>query len=154
MMSSAQGIVEARAWAPCDKAIQHCLKNFGFQHADLQLNGMTWSVVQFEGVVFAPVDFDKQVGVVVKVHPWYTKSCGCLCASPVASPLNVAEASETPVDHKYVISILACQTVRPNAAHSAMTQSSSSCVTQVIVRQVRHPQHIAYPIMTSPGLNL
>ena len=76
VLGSAQGIVVTPTSIPYDDAVvQYCLDNFGFQHPDLQPEGGTRSVVQFEGVfpedqsriVYAPVDFDGQVGAVVDV---------------------------------------------------------------------------------------
>ena len=76
-MGSAPHVVVTRARAPRDTAEQHCLEYSGFQHPDLELEGGARSVVQFEGtlpeaapgVAYAPVDFDRQVGVVVDVPP-------------------------------------------------------------------------------------
>ena len=88
VVGSAQRVVVARARAPRDAAVQHCLEYFGFQHPDLELEGSARSVVQFNGirpeaapgVAYAPVDLDGQVGVVVDVPfpPRYTNSCVCL----------------------------------------------------------------------------
>ena len=74
---SAQRVVVARARAPRDAAVQYCLEYFGSWHPDLKLEGSARSVRQFEGVlreaapcvVYAPVDLDGQVGVVVDVSP-------------------------------------------------------------------------------------
>ena len=73
MVGSAQRVVVARARAPRDAVVQHCLEYFGFQHPDLELEGSARSVVQFEeifpeaapGFAYAPVVLDGQVGVVV-----------------------------------------------------------------------------------------
>ena len=70
-------VVVRRARAPRDAAVQHCLEYFGFQHPDLKLEGSARSVVQFEGilpeaalgVVYAPVDLNGQVGMVVDFPP-------------------------------------------------------------------------------------
>lgn len=40
-----------RAWTQCDEVEQHCLDNFGNHHPDIELEGSTGSVVQFEGVL-------------------------------------------------------------------------------------------------------
>ena len=74
-MSSAQRVVVARAQAPRDAAVQHCLEYLGSSHPDFELEGSTRSVVQFEGVLpeaapcvaYAPVDLDGEVGIVVDV---------------------------------------------------------------------------------------
>ena len=73
VVGSAQRVVVARARAPHDAAVQHCLEYFGFQHPDLELKGSARSVVRFEGILpevapgiaYVPVDLDGQVGVVV-----------------------------------------------------------------------------------------
>ena len=66
VVGSAQLVVVARAWAPRDAAVQHCLEYFGFQHPDLELEGSARSVLQFEGILpeaapglaYALVDLD------------------------------------------------------------------------------------------------
>ena len=50
--------------------------------------------------------------------PRYKKSCVCLYTWPAASTLNVAVTSDIPLVHKYIISVLASKTVRPNAEHT------------------------------------
>ena len=75
VVGSAQRVVVARARAPRDVAVQHCLEYLGSWHPDFELEGSARSVVQFEGVLpeaapcfaYAPVDLDGQVGVVVDV---------------------------------------------------------------------------------------
>ena len=65
-VSSAQCVVVARARAPRDAAIQHCLEYLGSQHPDFELEGSARSVVQFEDllpeaapcVTYTPVDLD------------------------------------------------------------------------------------------------
>ena len=74
---SAQRVVVARARAPRDAAVQHCLEYLGSQHPEFELEGSARSVVQFEGVLpeatlcvaYAPVDLDGQVGILVDVSP-------------------------------------------------------------------------------------
>ena len=46
VVSSAQRVVVTRAPAPRDKALQHCLEYFGFQHPDLELEEGARLVVQ------------------------------------------------------------------------------------------------------------
>ena len=77
VVGSAQGVVVARARAPRDAAVQHCLERLGSQHLDFELEGSARSVVQFEGVLpeaapciaYAPVDLDGQAGIVIDVPP-------------------------------------------------------------------------------------
>ena len=45
VLRTAQRVVVVRAWTPCNAAVQHCLKNFGFQHSDLELEGSVRTVV-------------------------------------------------------------------------------------------------------------
>ena len=67
----------ARAGAPRDAVVQHCLERLGSQHPDFDLEGSARSVVQFEGVLpeaapcvaYALVDLDGQVGIVIDVPP-------------------------------------------------------------------------------------
>ena len=66
VVGSAQRVVVARARAPRDAAVQHCLEYLGSEHLDFELDGSARSVVQFEGVlpdaapcvVYARIDFD------------------------------------------------------------------------------------------------
>ena len=77
VVGSAQGVVVARARAPRDAAVQHCLERLGSQHPDFELEGSARSVVQFEGVLpeavpciaYATADLDGQAGIVIDVHP-------------------------------------------------------------------------------------
>ena len=50
-VSSAQHVLVARAWAPRDAAVQHCLEYFDSDHPDFELEGSARSVVQFESVL-------------------------------------------------------------------------------------------------------
>ena len=65
MVGSAQRLVVARARAPRDAAVQHCLEYLGSEHPEFELEGSARSVVQFEGVLlpevapcvgYAPID--------------------------------------------------------------------------------------------------
>ena len=77
VVGSAQRVVVARARAPHDTAVQHCLEYLGSSHPDFEVEGSARSVVQFEGVLpeaapcvaYAPVDLDGQVGIVVDGSP-------------------------------------------------------------------------------------
>ena len=70
-------VVVARARAPRDTAVQHCLEYLGSEHPEFELEGSARLVVQFEGVLpeatprvaYAPVDLDGQVGIMVDVSP-------------------------------------------------------------------------------------
>ena len=122
VVGSAQRVVVARARAPRDAAVQHCLEYLGSQHPDFELEGSARSVVQFEGVLpeaapcvaYASVDLDGQVGI----PPRYTNSFVWLYTWPAASTLNVAVDSGIPFVRKHMISVLASDTVRPNTAHT------------------------------------
>ena len=77
VVGSAQRVVVARARAPRDAAVQHCLEYLGSKHPYFEPEGSARSVVQFEGVLpeaapcvaYAPVDLDGQVGIVFDVPP-------------------------------------------------------------------------------------
>ena len=77
VVGSVQRVVVARAWAPRDAAVQHCLEYLGSDHPDFELEGSARSVVQFEGVLpeaapcvaHASVDLDGQVSIAVDVPP-------------------------------------------------------------------------------------
>ena len=72
-----QRVVVARARAPRDAAVHHCLENLGSKNPEFEVEESARSVVQFEGVLpeaapcvtSALVDFDGQVGIVVNVPP-------------------------------------------------------------------------------------
>ena len=76
VVDSAQRVVMASARALRDAAVQHCLEYLGSYHPEFELEHSAPSVVQFEGVlpeaapfaVYAPVDLDGQVGIVVDVR--------------------------------------------------------------------------------------
>ena len=73
MVGLAQRVVVARARAPRDAAVQHCLEYFSSQHPGFELEGSARLVVQFEGVppeaapcvAYVPVDLNGQVSIVV-----------------------------------------------------------------------------------------
>ena len=77
VVGSAQRFVVARARAPRDGAVQHCLEYLEFEHPDFELEESARSVVQFEGVLpkavpcvtYAPIDLNGQVGIVADVPP-------------------------------------------------------------------------------------
>ena len=128
VVGSAQRVVVARARAPCDAAVQHCVEYLGSLHPDFELEGSARSVVQFEDVLpeaapcvaYAPVDLDEQVDIVVEVpsEVQYTNSIVWLYPWPAASTLNVTVDSGIPFERKHMISVLASVTVRSNAAHT------------------------------------
>ena len=76
-MGSVQHVVVARARAARDAAVQHCLVYLGSEHPELELEGSTRLVVQFEGilpeaapcVVYAPIDLDGQVSIIFDIPP-------------------------------------------------------------------------------------
>ena len=75
MLGSAQRVVVARARAPRDAAMQHCLEYLGSEHPGFKLEGGARSVVQIEGVLpeavpcfaYALIDLDGQLSIVVDV---------------------------------------------------------------------------------------
>ena len=77
LVGSVQRVVVARARAPRDAAVKHCLEYFSSEHPDFELEGSARSVVQFEGVlpetapcvVYAPMDLDGQFSIVLDVPP-------------------------------------------------------------------------------------
>ena len=77
VVGSAQRVVVARARAPRDAAVQHCLEYLGSEHPDFELEGSARSVVQFDGILpeatscvaYAPIDLDGRVSIVVDVPP-------------------------------------------------------------------------------------
>ena len=74
-VGSAQCVAVARARAPRDPAVQHCLEYLGSSHPDFE--GSPRSVVQFEVVLpeaalcaaYEPVDLDDVVSIVIDVPP-------------------------------------------------------------------------------------
>lgn len=73
VVTSPQRVVVTHAQTPRDSAVQHCLENSDLQHLDLELEGSARSVAQAirpegtSGVTYAPVDFDRQVSIMVDV---------------------------------------------------------------------------------------
>ena len=66
MADSAQCVVVARARAPRDAAVQHCIEYLDSEHPDFELEGSARSAVQFEGLLkeaapclaYAPIGLD------------------------------------------------------------------------------------------------
>ena len=116
----------ARARAPCDAAVHHCLEYLGSEYPDFELEGSARSVVQFEGVLpeaapcvaYAPVDLDGKVGIVVDASPEVYNSFVWLYTWPAASTLNMSMDSGIPFARKHIISVLASNAVRPDATHT------------------------------------
>ena len=114
----AERVVVARARAPRDLVPQHYrLEYFGCYHPDFDLEGGARSVVQFEGVLpkaapcvaYAPVDL--VVGVPPEVYELVrlvVHLVGCF----------YAEYDGGGLVRKHMVSVLASDTVRPNAAHT------------------------------------
>ena len=75
MADSAQSVIVARARAPRDAAVQHCLEYPDSYHPGFEHEESARPVVQFEGVLveaapcvaYAPVDLDGPVDIVVDV---------------------------------------------------------------------------------------
>ena len=75
MVGTVQRVVVARARAPRDAAVQHCVEYTGAEYPDFEVEWSARSVVQFKGllpeavpcVAYTPVDLNGQVGIVVDV---------------------------------------------------------------------------------------
>ena len=90
--------------------------------------GVLGSVVQFRGVlpeavpcvVYAPDNVDGQVGILLWLTflSRYTNSSVWLYTWPAVSRLNMVVTSGIAFVCKYMISLLASDTVRPNTAHT------------------------------------
>ena len=98
VVGSAQRVVVARARAPRDSAVQHCIEYLDSEHPDFELEGNARSVVQFEGVLpkaapcvaYAPIDLDGQVGIVVGVPLEVCHVCGHTYSKSMDQPGKVA----------------------------------------------------------------
>ena len=74
--------------------------------------------------MYAPVDLDGQVGVVVDVSPEVnTNSFVWLYTWSAASTLIVAVDSGIPFARKHMVSVLASDMMRPNAVHTTTITS-------------------------------
>ena len=100
----AQCVVVARARAPRHAALNHCLEYLGSEHPDFELEGGTWSVVQFE-VYFRKLHHALRMrrstsidrsALWLMFSPRYTNSFVWLYTWPTASTLNVALDSGIP----------------------------------------------------------
>ena len=161
-LGSTQRVVVVCARAPRDAAVQHCIEYLGSWHPDFELEESARSVVQFEGVLF------RKLHRALRMHrstsmessalwltsaPRYTNSFVVwLYTLPAASTLNMAVDSGTPFARKHMISVLASDTVRPNAAHTTTINPiiflsfSGDCETTPT------SQYKACPKAASPGL--
>ena len=72
-------------------------------------------------VAYATVDLDGQVGIVIDAPPEVYELVSLVYTWPAASTLNMAVDSGIPFVRKHMISALASDTVRPNAAHTTTT---------------------------------
>ena len=141
MVGSAQGVVVARARAPRDAAVQHCLERLGSQHPDFELEGSARSVVQFEGVLpeaapciaYAPVDLDGQAGIVIDVPPRYN-SFVCLHTWPAASTLNTAADSGIPFARIEFLLI-------PTAVHIFVSSYFLLCICGILSLVLTNPTY-------------
>ena len=132
VVGSAQRVVVASAWAPRGAAVQHCIEYFGSDHPDFELEGGARPVVQFEGVLledapcvaYAPINLDGQVGIVVDLPPEVDELIRLVVH---LARCLYAECGDVlrrhPFVRKHVISVLASDTVRPNAAHTTTITS-------------------------------
>ena len=92
VVGSAQRVVVARARAPRDAAVQHCLEYLGSSHPDFELEGSARSVVQFEGVLpeatpciaYEPTSMDRSA-LWLTFPPSYTNSFVWWYTWPAAS---------------------------------------------------------------------
>ena len=135
----AQHIVVARARAPRDAAIQHCLEYLDSGHPDLSswrtLGRSYCSRVYFRKLhhelgIRRLTSMDRSV-LWWTVPPRYTNSFVWLYNWPAASTLNVAVGSEILFVCKHMISVLTSETVRPNTAHTTRSPLSPSSAGQV-----------------------
>ena len=121
VVGSAQHIVVTRARAPRDTAVQHYLDYFGFQHPDLELEGILPETAP--RVAYAPIDLDGQVRVVVDVPPEVYEIVRLLVYLPGSLDAESESGIQHPLVRKHMISVLASETVRPNAAHTVTITS-------------------------------
>ena len=83
-------------------------------------------VIQFERVflealpcvVYAPIDLDGQVGIVVTFLPTYTHSFDWFHTWPAASTMNMAVDSGIPFVRQQMTLVLASSMVRSNVTHT------------------------------------
>ena len=130
VVGSAQRVVVARARASRDAAVQYCLEYLGSWHPDFDFEGSARSVVQFEGVLpeaapcvaYAPVDLDGQVGILVDVSPEVYKLIR-LVVHLTRCFYAECGGGGIPFARKHIISVLASDMVRPNAAHTTTITS-------------------------------
>ena len=129
VVGSAQRVVGARARASRDAAVQHCLEYFGSEHPDFELEGSARSIIQFEGILpgaapciaYAPIDLGGHVSIVVDVPPEVYKLVRLVVHLARCLYADCGGGLRPPFVRKDMISVLASDTVRPNAAHTATT---------------------------------
>ena len=116
-----------RARVPRDSAVHHCLEYLGSEHPGFQLEGSARFVVQFEGELSKPVLHVLRLRQLTSMYrlalwsafpPRYTNTFVWLYTWTVASTLNVVVDSSILFGRKHMISVLAPETVRPNAVHT------------------------------------
>ena len=86
--------------------------------------------------------------------PRYTNSFVWLYTWPAASTLNMAVDSSIPFARKHITSVLAPDTLRPNAAHTTTITPSSSSAARVIAKRPRYRQRKACLKAASRGETL
>ena len=90
----------------------------------------------------------------LRFSPRYTNLFVWRYIWPAASTMNVAVDSGTPFVRKHMISVLASDTVRQNAAHTTTITPPSSSAARGIARRPWHCQRKACLRAASPGLAL
>ena len=125
VVGSAQRVVVVRARTPRDTAVQHCLEYLGSEHPGFELEGSARSYssrVYFRKLHHAlclrrSTSIDRSA-LWLTFPPRYTNSFVWLYTWPAASTLNVTVDSGILFARKHMISVLASDTVRPDAAHT------------------------------------
>ena len=159
VVDSAQRVVVTRARAPRDPAVQHYLEYLGSGHPDFELEGSARLVVQFEGILpelhhasrmrrLTSID---RSALSLTFRLRYTNSFVWMYTWSAASTLNVVVDSGIPFVRKHMISVLAFDTARPNAAHTTMITPSSCSAARGITRRSRHRQRKACLKVASTG---
>ena len=161
-VGSAQRVVVARAQAPRHAAVQFCPSASALSIRILSsraARGRSYSSrVYFRKLYHAfrmrrSTSMDRSA-LWLTFTPRYTNSFVWLYTWPADSTLNVAVVSGIPFARKHMISALASDTVRPNAAYTTTINPSSSSAARVIARRARHRHRKACLKAASRGQSL
>ena len=162
VVGSAQRVVVARARAPRDAVVQHCLEYLGSEHPDFELDGGARSVVQFEGVppeatpcvAYAPIDLDEQVSIVIDVPPEVYELVRLvvhLTRCPYAEYGGLRHRLRA-YTHDFSLCLQYGETKR--RAHDHNHPHHLSQLLGGLRDRPRHRQRKACPVAASPGLAL